>query len=347
MRIVLVALLAFPFVAAAQEPLVVGTKEAPPFVIQQQDGSWSGMSIELWRSVAESMGVAYRFEERPLDELITGLEDGSLDVSVAALTVTAPREERVDFAHPFYSSGLGIAVNREGGAGWSRVLRTLASTTLLKALALLVAVLFVSGFVVWLFERRHNEQFGGGTGQGLFSAFWWSAVSMTTVGYGDKAPITTGGRIVAMVWIFTSVVIVSSFTASIASALTVAEMDSRVSGPGDLPFVRVATVRDSTSAGYLRRIEADAEYYETAGAALTALARGRVDAVVYDAPILQFVIKENFPERLSVLPDPFVRQDYAFALPNGSTLREPMNRAILSRISSGEWRRLRDQYLGE
>ena len=40
------------------------------------------------------------------------------------------------------------------------------------------------------------------------SAFWWAAVTMTTVGYGDKTPVTTGGRIVGLVWMFTSVIVI-------------------------------------------------------------------------------------------------------------------------------------------
>ena len=33
--------------------LVIGTKEAPPFAMKQPDGSWRGISIDLWRRVAE------------------------------------------------------------------------------------------------------------------------------------------------------------------------------------------------------------------------------------------------------------------------------------------------------
>ena len=32
----------------------------------------------------------------------------------------------------------------------------------------------------------------------LKTSFWWAIVSMTTVGYGDKFPVTTGGRFMAM-----------------------------------------------------------------------------------------------------------------------------------------------------
>lgn len=90
--------------------LVVATREAPPFVIKQEDGSLSGIAIELWRGVARRLGVTYEFKETDLAGMLEGLQDGSLDAAVAALTVTPQREALVDFSHPFHTSGLAIAV---------------------------------------------------------------------------------------------------------------------------------------------------------------------------------------------------------------------------------------------
>ena len=46
--------------------LVVATREAPPFVIRQEDGSLSGIAIELWRGVARNLGLTYEFKETDL-----------------------------------------------------------------------------------------------------------------------------------------------------------------------------------------------------------------------------------------------------------------------------------------
>src|SRR5262245_4059237 len=37
--------------------LVIGTKEAPPFAMKAPDGTWTGISIDLWRQIAEKLGV--------------------------------------------------------------------------------------------------------------------------------------------------------------------------------------------------------------------------------------------------------------------------------------------------
>jgi ABC-type amino acid transport substrate-binding protein len=76
---------------------------------------------------------------------------------------------------------------------------------------------------------------------------------MTTVGYGDKAPVTVGGRLVAVVWMFASLILIAVFTAHITSLLTVSHLDHRIRGPEDLPRYRVATVAGTTSENYLRR----------------------------------------------------------------------------------------------
>ena len=324
---------------------MVGTKVAPPFALKGEDGAWRGIAIELWSEVAARLGIRYRLVETDLPHLISGLEDGTLDASVAALTVTAPRERRIDFTHSFYSSGLGIAVATNRGGGWTAILRRVLDPRLLTVLGSLVLVLFGAGLLVWLFERRANpEQFPPGL-RGLGAAFWWSAVTMTTVGYGDKAPTSLGGRIVGLLWMFAGILMISSFTAAIASSLTVARLATKVQGPDDLPQARVSTVTDSTSEHYLVARHLRHESFPTAQTALDALAEGRVDAMVYDRPILRYLTHHS-KAPLTVLPQTFARQDYAIALRQGSALREPVDLTMLEAISEPSWQNVLERYLG-
>jgi ABC-type amino acid transport substrate-binding protein len=169
---------------------------------------------------------------------------------------------------------------------------------------------------------------------------------MTTVGYGDKAPQTIGGRAVAIVWMFASVIVISSFTAAIATALTIGELGGKVKDEGDLDKVRVVTVEGSTSAAYLRARGDNYRPVEDLGLALRELAEGRADAVVYDEPILRYRVMQDFDQELMVLPGTFERQDYGIALPSRSGLREPLNQELLSHLRDPEWRVTLSQYLG-
>ncbi|MCB2229539.1 transporter substrate-binding domain-containing protein [bacterium] len=330
------------------EELVVGTKETAPFVMKNADGSWTGISIELWRGIAQRLGYSYRIEERELEGLLAGLQDGSLDVVAGALTVTSDREEATDFSHPFYTTGLTIATTYAGSRPWLSVLKRLFSTDFLAVVAALLALLCLLGIVVWAVERRHNpEQFGGSFWEGIGSGIWWSAVTMTTVGYGDKAPQTLFGRLIGLVWMFAAIIMLSSFTAAIASSLTVSQLESKVQGVQDLPNVRVGSVPNSTSAAFLEDRSIRFADFATPAEGLQAVSEGRIDAFVYDAPILRYLAKTDYPGKVRVLPGTFSRQDYGLALQQGSPYRESINRILLQEIRSPKWGELLKRYLGE
>jgi len=332
--------------AAPAEQLVVGVKPAPPFAMRNAEGVWEGVSVELWKRIAEKNELEYRFEETDLAGVFAGLDDGSFDVGLGALTVTAEREEHLDFSHPFFSAGLGIAVSRHSG-GWLRLLRGDALRPLVGVLATLAGVLLVAGAMVWVFERRANpEQFGGSALHGLGSAFWWAAVTMTTVGYGDKAPRTPTGRAVALFWMFGSLILISGFIASISAALTSQSLTSSISGLDDLPRLRVGAPARATSADFLASRGIAFRGFDDAPAALAALAAGQLDAVVYDAPLLQYTIRQDPESTLRVLPGELERQSYAIALPAGSALRERINVALLAILDDPDWGRLLRSYFG-
>ena len=322
---------------SADQPLIVGVKVAPPFVIEDH-GKYSGLAIDLWQEVAADHGWKYVYKPYDLEGLLNAVSDSKVDVGIGAITATAAREKRMDFAHTITSSGLGVAVRGGQTAGWLAVVRALVSPAFLKVIVTLAVLLFVVGFLVWLLEHKSNpEQFGGTRRQGIFSGFWWAMVTMTTVGYGDTAPRTVGGRIIGLFWMLAALIVVSFFTASITSALTVGQLSDRVSNAADLGGMRIASVLSSTSASWLARQKFGYIKAQDVDAALGDLAAGRVDAVVYDAPLLRWDIQQHYRGKLKVLPLVLERQDYAFALPTSSRLREPINMSLLQRINAPDW----------
>ena len=62
----ILSILTLPHIAAAEESpnrLSIATRHVPPFAIQNENGDWHGISIELWRQIADRLGFDYEFHE--------------------------------------------------------------------------------------------------------------------------------------------------------------------------------------------------------------------------------------------------------------------------------------------
>jgi voltage-gated potassium channel len=88
-----------------------------------------------------------------------------------------------------------------------------------KLVAAFLGVVFLSSLVVYLIERRVNEGFIT-----FFDSLWWTIVTVSTVGYGDRLPVSIGGRIAAIITIFVGMAIMGTVTGRIASFLMERQM---------------------------------------------------------------------------------------------------------------------------
>ena len=289
--------------------MVVGTKPSPPFVVKQADGTWGGLAIELWKLVAADMGV--RVTMRPFEQvqaLLDAVERGEVDVAVGAITATPERARTLDFTRSIYSTGLGIAVRPRAGE-LGPIARRVLGWPLAAALGLLVAL--AAG--LYLLARRRQQ-------------LRWIA---------------------AGVWLAAALVVVGGFASWAAAGAARDQIAASIRGPDDLAHVRVATVPGSTSAVYLKGRQLAFQPVATAQDGLRALADGKADAVVYDAPILADVMRREKAEGAVLLPGVFERQDYAFAVVAGSPLRAEIDRHLEARLAGDTWRQLRARALGE
>ncbi|MGD1918408.1 MAG: basic amino acid ABC transporter substrate-binding protein, partial [Pleurocapsa sp.] len=99
----------------AQEVLRVGTEPAfPPFEMQAPDGKgFTGFDIDLFKAIGEEAGLEIQFQSMPFDGLIPALQSQNIDAAISGMTITAERVQTVDFARPYFQSGLAIAVRKE------------------------------------------------------------------------------------------------------------------------------------------------------------------------------------------------------------------------------------------
>ena len=173
-------------------------------------------------------------------------------------------------------------------------------------------------------------------------------IGFSPLDLGDIVPKGFFGRLWATFWMLTSLVLVSTFTATMASILTTAQLanSSDIQHLDDLRRVRVGTLAAATSADYLEVNHIKYTDYPELHSLLQALAKGEIDAAVYDKPILVYEIENSSRWHLKVLSLRFAQQLYGFTLPEGSPLREPINQVLLAKIHDPSWKALVDGYLG-
>jgi len=332
--------------------LRVLTKPIAPFVIPNGAGGVTGFSMDLWEAIAKRMNVKSEITVLPtLKALLDGVREGAGDVGIAAITITAEREAELDFSHPYFRSGLQILIRKEDGGVLSQALGVLrnmfSSPSFQLALMGLGILVVLVAHLIWLVERRRNPDFTRSYPLGVWDAIYWTLVTISTVGYGDKTPKTHVGRFIALVLIVFGYVAFAWFTATITSAVTVSELEGVIRGPEDLPGHRVATVAHSTAENYLRHLP---------GTSVTAVSRiedayalleaGKVDAVVYDFPALRYYVSHDGEGKVRTTGPIFSHEPYGIAMREGSPLRESVNQALLHVLESGEYTRIYKKWFG-
>ena len=320
---------------------------SPPVFMKTADNQWEGFSVELWQAVAQDMGVSFEFREfGGIESLLDALEKKEIDV-IPALVVNDRFESIIDFSQSYLKSGLSIAVPAQGvDYRWIRVFESMFSPHILKAIGLLFLMSLIFGIIVWSFERQRNsEMFGDGNVKGIGHGIWWAMVTMTTVGYGDKAPKTMGGRIVALIWMIFSVVFIASFTASITTQLTISELRGKVRGFNDLYRARVGCVAGSEGLNFLIKKGVAVIPFKNTQEGLQAVDSKKVDAFVHDEKILKYLAKSEFPGRVQVVGGTFDEYFVSIALQRGSPLRKPLNRVLLKFMETESWTELLNRYL--
>ncbi len=328
----------------------VATRTAPPFV-SYDDDVYTGFTMELLDLVAKQIGADLEiYGVTSNAKLIDDVARGEADLGASAIAITSQREERIDFSQPYFDSGLEIMVASESrgflGGRLGAVARTLFSVDLLLIILSLLVMLFAAAHVVWLAERRTNPEFPQSYWAGIWEAFWWAAVTATTVGYGDKTPKGVVGRVFGLFWMFVGLFVLAYFTAGIASAFTLDQLEGRITGPADLRGHDVGVLADSLADEYLKAQGIPATEYAAADEAYRALLDGSLDAVVHDAAILQHFVTSNAEGGAELTGLVFAERGVGFALGSDSELTEAINRGLISVIESGEYGELYERWFG-
>lgn len=333
--------------AVTPQTLRVAARAFAPFVIYE-NRTFGGFTVELVELVAGELGVEYElYGVNSVAKQLDDVRRGAADLAVAGLSITSSRERDVDFSHSIFDTGLQVMVPAESGGGvLDQLGHVLVGRNVVWFVLFFFATLVVSSHVIWWLERRRNPQFDTSYRRGLWDSFWWSTVTVTTVGYGDKAPTGAWGRGWALFWMVAGYLVFAMFTASITSALAVEEIRGAINGPDDLLGNRVVTVAGTSAEQYLERQGVGPMTVATIDEAHAELEAGNADALVFDAPVLQYHAAHQGQGEVRIVGPVFERVRYGAAVAADSPLRERINVALLEVIESGAYDRLHDEWFG-
>ena len=342
-------LVAAPGAAQAPTPTVrVATRVVRPFVFED-GGELKGFSIDLWQEIGSRLHVKSEFLVRAtVQDLLRSVKTKEADLGIAAISITSEREQEFDLSQPMFDAGLQILtpMKERSGGRFAAILASFLSSAALPIFGIVVLIIIVIAHLVWAFERRHPS--GVLTHRsyypGILEAGWWAASTLAT--QADQMPRTALARIVAVIWMFASVVFIAYFTASVTSSLTLQQLRSDINGPDDLPGKRVATVVGSTSAEYLKQHHINATEVANADDAFEALRHDQADAVVYDAPILLFYASHDGSGKVQPVGSIFHRESYGIVFPTDSHYRKRVNEVLLNLKEDGTYDRLYQKWFG-
>ena len=259
-------------------------------------GKWQGISIDLWKEVERKLtqnSIASRYQGyESIEDVLNSVKYDQENnvIAIGAITVTAARELELNFTHPYFQTTLGVAVTKDTDSNLDILIGALTSSKFWYAVGVLFGTLLIVGFLIWLAERLSVGSDFRSTTKGIGDGFWWSAVTMTTVGYGDKTPRSLVGRAIALVWMFLSIIAVASLTGTIASSFTIERLNV-ISELDDLRQKQVVTVglTNGQSAASLFLFDQGLKFRSvpTLTDAFSHLIEGNADAIVYDTPVLK------------------------------------------------------------
>lgn len=322
------------------------TRIVPPFVMDQ-GGKLTGFSADLWKSIGEELKVRSDIVVKPSVKALLGeVQSGGADLGIAAVSITAERNQQFDFSQPILESGLQILVRDQAGAGGGMpsFFSVIFAPALLQLLGLALLLVLIPAHLVWFFERGKEE----GLIQekryfpGIFKACWWAAGTLGA--QADEMPRTWPARLVALVWMFGSIAFVAYFTAALTTSLTIQQLQGNIRGPEDLPGKRVATTTGSTSSAYLRDHKAQPVEFAAIDEAYQALLDARVDAIVFDAPVLLYYAHHEGKGRVTVAGEVFRKESYGIVFPPNSPWRKRVDSALLTLRENGRYQALYDRW---
>ena len=331
----------------AKQPVSVGLFLSPPFVMQEQ-GRFTGMAVELWESIAGPQGIQSEYRPFPtIRALIDAAANGEIDVAVTNLTITQGRAQRIDFTHPWFDAGQRIMVNEHQGTRLLDVVAGLRDAGFLRAYAWLAFVIAAATVSLTIFDRQFDPAFPRRWRDGVAESFFSIMSVASGKASGRRNIFGWVGRIWQGLWLIFGIAVLAYVTSSVTSVMTTLSLTNQINSLTDLPGKSVGVFTGSVSEDFARDSGFDRQSFPNINEAVTALRDGSIDAIIGDAPVLEYYAHTHPEERVDVIGGLFEPDKYGFGLVRNSPLTRQLTIEILGAHERGLVEELHTKYFGE
>ncbi|KAE8701373.1 hypothetical protein F3Y22_tig00110548pilonHSYRG00874 [Hibiscus syriacus] len=300
---------------------------------QTNEMTVSGFCVDVFKEAIEVLDYEVHYEFIPFvdangqlagtyDDLIRQVYYKNYDAVVGDTTIMANRFPYVDFTQPFTDFGIGIVVPKINKSSMWIFLQPLTGGMWITTTAFFV----FTGFVVWLIESPINDEFQGSKRQQIGMIFWYS-FSTLVFAYKEKL-LSNLSKFVVIIWLFAVLVITSSYTATLASMLTVERIQSssRDNSVG-YQFLVPGTIIRSIKIENPKRIQyRSPEEYDDA--LRRGSKNGGVSAIIDEIPYIKLFLAK-YPADYTMIKSKATSGGFGFVFPKGSPLVQDISGAIL------------------
>ncbi|XP_024199330.1 glutamate receptor 2.8 isoform X1 [Rosa chinensis] len=307
----------------------------------------TGFSIDVFKAVLEILPYALPYDFVPFaiangstyNDLVYQVHDGKFDAVVGDITIRANRSLYVGFTMPYTESGVVMVVpiqDKRTKSAWV-FLKPLTWDLWMTTLCFFIFI----GFVIWVLEHRINDDFRGSPSHQVGTSFWFS---FSTMVFSQREKVVSNlARFVMIIWIFVVLIVTQSYTASLASLLTVQQLQPTITDIDDL-------LRNRDNVGYMTssfvydllrqkgfhasRLKDYGAMEEIDEALSKGSANGGIAAIVHETPYMKLFVAK-YCSKYTMIGPIFKTDGFGFIFPKGSPLIPDVSQAILN-LTEGE-----------
>jgi ABC-type amino acid transport substrate-binding protein len=286
----------------------------------------------------------------PYTKLILAVTNGDYDILIGDVTVTAQRTEIVSFSTSIFDNSLSVIIRKPVSADVD-LFSYLKPFSGRLWIGILAATVYASLFIC-LLERRVNAALRNRSIVSAGAMSVWYSIG-TIMGYGvDFQPTTASGRLLTVALYMLSLVMVATYTASLASNLTKARSQYIVNSiddikKGKLPSNRIGVIENTAMEQYyLREISQGSRNFYPATSRqqiLGNLLGGTIDATFLDSGVAEY-ITNNIYCNLTVVGGTFNDGVFGIVMPKNWPYQQNLDMNILSLRESGQLDSLRKRW---